>query len=111
MSIEKQSARESITNNDTSTGTGDIQIQMLYFASARTAIDVSSEKLHLMTPFPLSHLKNFILSRYNQNQELEIVLGKSAFSVNEEIVYEEDYEKTLLQNGDVVAIIPPVSGG
>jgi molybdopterin converting factor small subunit len=41
--------------------------------------------------------------------ELQAVLAKSALSVNEEIEYE--HEKRELKDGDVVAVLPPVSGG
>lgn len=83
---------------------------MLYFASARTAIDKSSERINLpYTPFPANKIKEFLCERYKDNNEMLKVLAKSAISVNEVIVYED--ENVDLKNGDVVAVIPPVSGG
>ena len=87
-----------------------ITIQMLYFASARTSLDKFQESIQLPSShFPANKLKAYLQERYNGNVEFISVLNKSAISVNEEIVYDE--ENHLLENGDVGAIIPPVSGG
>lgn len=88
-----------------------IQITLLYFASARTALSLSSEQIPLpSSSFALSSLGDLLLQRHPEAaQELKAVLVKSAWSVNEEIVF--DPEECILQNGDVVAVIPPVSGG
>lgn len=89
-----------------------ITIQMLYFASARTAIDKSSESILLPdSHFPASKLKEYLVRQYKGNTEMVTVLAKSAISVNEEIIYEDDGDDLKLRNGDVVAVIPPVSGG
>lgn len=84
---------------------------MLYFASARTTVNLSSEILRLpSTSTRVSDLPAILLEKHEQvAQDLRAVLAKSAFSVNEEIVY--DLAGTLLHEGDTVAIIPPVSGG
>ena len=82
---------------------------MLYFASARTALDKSSERISLPASLAVSQLSDALLKKYNNLRELRTILQKSAFSVNEEIVYRP--EDTILKHGDVVAIIPPVSGG
>lgn len=83
---------------------------MLYFASARTTINKSSESVTLpSSTFPCTKLKSFLLEKYNGDGELKKVLDKSAISVNEEIIYDED--EVILKDGDIVAIIPPVSGG
>lgn len=83
---------------------------MLYFASARTAIDKSSESITLpYSPFPTSKIKDYLKEQYKGNDELAKVLAKSAISVNEEIIYDD--ENVNLKNGDIVAVIPPVSGG
>jgi len=82
---------------------------MLYFASARTAIDKSRESITLPADFRLADLPGHILGMYENLAELKTVFDKSAWSVNEEIVY--DLEGTKLQQNDVVAVIPPVSGG
>lgn len=88
---------------------------MLYFASARTTLNKSNESLSLpSSSFPIAKLKTYLLEKYDGNEELKKVLNKSALSLNEEIVYDEDDAaagEVLLKEGDVVAIIPPVSGG
>jgi molybdopterin converting factor small subunit len=88
-----------------------ITIQMLYFASARTTLGKSNESLSIPSspPFPISKLKAFLLETNGNNPELKTVLDKSALSVNEEIIYDDD--EVVLKEGDVVAVIPPVSGG
>ncbi|CAD6577472.1 MAG: hypothetical protein CYPHOPRED_000246 [Cyphobasidiales sp. Tagirdzhanova-0007] len=86
-----------------------VEITMLYFASARTALDKSSERISLPASLAVSQLSDALLKKYNNLRELRTILQKSAFSVNEEIVYRP--EDTILKHGDVVAIIPPVSGG
>ncbi|KAK9893539.1 hypothetical protein P389DRAFT_112907 [Cystobasidium minutum MCA 4210] len=90
----------------------DVNIQMLYFASARTSLDKSSETLSFPRSFFNSpnEFKEYLLkTHYNDNAEFKTVLNKSAISLNEEIVYDD--EGMTLKDGDVVAIIPPVSGG
>lgn len=84
---------------------------MLYFASARTTVNLSSEILHLPSSSSrVADLSAILLEKHESvAQDLRAVLAKSAFSVNEEIVY--DLAGTLLHEGDTVAIIPPVSGG
>jgi len=83
---------------------------MLYFASARTTLDKSQEPITLpYSPFPASKIKGYLLEQYKGNDEFVKVVNKSAISVNEEIIYDDD--DLQLKNKDVVAIIPPVSGG
>lgn len=85
---------------------------MLYFASARTTLNKSSEALSLPSSTFSSPdtFKAYLLEKhYNNDEEVKRVLDKSAISINEEIVYDD--EAVQLKNGDVVAIIPPVSGG
>ena len=62
--------------------------------------------------YPLSSLSAYLLSRHAQcANELKKVLDGSAWAVNEEMVLDTEVEETMLKNGDVVAVIPPVSGG
>ena len=87
---------------------------MLYFASARTSLNKSTESLSIpntSTSFSSpAKFKEYILQTYyGDNEEFKKVLVKSAISLNEEIVYDD--ESMGLKSGDVVAVIPPVSGG
>lgn len=86
-------------------------ITVLYFASAKTAVSLSSESVELpRSPFMLSELPAFLLERHPAAAgELSGVLSRSALAVNEEI--EDQPEKRILQSGDTVAVLPPVSGG
>lgn len=107
------------------------RITVLYFAAAQTATDRYSEAIALddvlaySTAFsssesasppntvPLSALAPYLSSLYPTSSatSLSSILASSAWSVNEEMIPEEDVEQTVLRKGDVVAVIPPVSGG
>lgn len=111
---------------------------MLYFAGAQTETKLFSEDIPL-TAFPphyppiqhasganveppdttqtqigpkLSDLGAVLISRH-PNTKLAEVLESSAWSVNEEMVPDDPNEivAVRLNAGDVVAVIPPVSGG
>lgn len=70
---------------------------------------------------PLSLLAAYIISLYpspstppsTSQPSLAQVLESSAWSVNEEMIPKDDSEEgnVMLKAGDVVAVIPPVSGG
>lgn len=105
-------------------------ITLLYFASARTAMGVSTEELDLPRGTLLFSLPSLLLERLQdgklgttamstnskgRKEELEQVFSRSAWSLNEEIVdlqeEEEQGTSTTLKERDVVAVLPPVSGG
>ena len=83
---------------------------MLYFAAASTATGMTVERIPLpqSEPLPLTSLSGVLVSRH-PNTGLEKVLAASQWSVNEEMV--DEPEKVLLQGGEEVAVICPVSGG
>lgn len=84
-------------------------ITVLYFAAASTATGLAEECIALpKVRFPLSSLTSLIISRH-PNKGLENILATSSWSVNAEMV--EDPEKTVLNGGEEVAVICPVSGG
>lgn len=86
---------------------------MLYFASARTCVGRSSEDVPLSSASQtLSDLAQILLDRHaSVADQLGRILEASAWSVNEQIVPSEQVSVTQLRHGDVVAVIPPVSGG
>ncbi|TMN23895.1 molybdopterin converting factor subunit 1 [Lentibacillus cibarius] len=76
-------------------------INVLFFADLREA--AGSEKVSVEADgLSVSELKTKLLSSYELNN-----LDHAMVAVNEE--YSQD--DTLLKRGDVVAFIPPVSGG
>lgn len=91
----------------------DLQVTVLYFASARDAVGVVSEPVDLPSAEPsLGDLTAVLLARHQQHDaELRAVLRQSAWSVNEAIVGRDEEAALVLRPGDVVAVIPPVSGG
>lgn len=104
-----------------------VQITVLYFAAAQTETNLFSEAIPLPITssgsgstnsetdskaggFPLADLAALLSARHRAT-ELESVLETCAWSLNEEMVPEEDVASVRLKAGDVVAVIPPVSGG
>ena len=87
---------------------------MLYFAGARTSLphEPNSESISLSTtPFALAGLRQLLCERHEGNIAFANVLQRSAWSVNEEMVQRDEEATTLLRGGEVVGIIPGVSGG
>ncbi|KAL5526928.1 hypothetical protein ACEPAF_8655 [Sanghuangporus sanghuang] len=95
-------------------------ITVLYFAAALTATGTASETIELpiassssskdsTSPgFPLSALAE-LLSRRHAGTNLDKILKSSQWSVDAEMI--DDPESVLLQGGEEVAVICPVSGG
>lgn len=86
-------------------------VRILYFASARSAVNLSSEAIELpSTPYPLSSLADLLVSRH-ADTALATVLEISAWSVDQTMVSTEELHNYALHGGEEVAVIPPVSGG
>lgn len=86
-------------------------VKVLYFAAARTAVNISSEIVELpSTPFRLSSLGDLLIARHAQTT-LAKVLTISAWSVNQTMVNSDELESYYLEGGEEIAPIPPVSGG
>ena len=86
-------------------------ITVLYFASAKSAVNLASETVQLPDEsFPLSSL-GALLTSLHPDTALADVLRVSAWSVDAEMVPPADVATRLLKGGEEVAIIPPVSGG
>ena len=90
------------------------QFTVLYFASASSYTGKTSDTLS--APIPISELFNVLDERYPGF--MERVLGSCAVTVNLDYVdldsasrEVDDAEVTVIQEGDEVAIIPPVSSG
>jgi molybdopterin converting factor subunit 1 len=81
-----------------------VRIKVLYFARAREVAGKSEEVLALPSPLDTKLLREELLRRYPGMSGL---LTSGTLAVNEEYV---DGVQTL-ENNDVVAVIPPISGG
>lgn len=80
-----------------------IKIQLLLFGIATDLLNTSSLEIALQNNSCVKDLKNTLLSIYPQLENIH----SYAIAVNEEYASNE----TLLKENDVIAIIPPVSGG
>ncbi|MDD3722485.1 MAG: MoaD/ThiS family protein [Lutibacter sp.] len=80
-----------------------MKIQLLFFGIATDLVGENSVFIELKSAATISKLKKELLSKYSKLKNIE----DFAIAVNEE--YAEN--DLVLQENDVVAIIPPVSGG
>jgi len=83
-------------------------ITVLYFAAASSATGVAQEDILIPNNFKLSELSMLLVSRYAES-DLEDILNTSNWSVNLEMV--DDPKQVVLEDGDEVGVICPVSGG
>ena len=80
-----------------------MKIQLLLFGIATDLLNTSSLELAISENCTIADFKNEILKKYPQLKNI----NSYAIAVNESYATEE----TVLKENDVVAIIPPVSGG
>ena len=81
-----------------------MKVKVLYFSSIKDKIGKKEEELELKEQTTVSKLIDILKEKYPHISEY---ISRVMIAVNEDYV-EENY---LLKDGDVVAIIPPVSGG
>src|SRR5207247_2216492 len=81
-----------------------VRVDVLYFAGAREAAGLSSERLDVPEGTTLASLRTVLEVRH---PALSTAWGATRFAVGEAFARPE---RSLLA-GDVVALIPPVSGG
>jgi molybdopterin converting factor small subunit len=90
-------------------------IHILYFSTIRTHLSTPSTVLPIPPHTRLSALPPLIAAHHARTAQESVtarILGSCAWSVNEVMMgLEEDGGELELQDGDVVGVIPPVSGG
>lgn len=89
-----------------------MKLKVLFFASAREAVGGLTE---LWLDFPddkttttTRRLRLVLAKRYPNLAE---TMSTITLAVNEEYVDDDDDNDVILQDGDTVALIPPISGG
>ena len=80
-----------------------MKIQLLFFGITTDLVGENSKSFTINTNTTVHNLKDALIEEFPSLKNI----NQFAVAVNEE--YAED--NLLLKNGDVVAIIPPVSGG
>lgn len=87
-----------------SPGKNKIQARLLLFASGREALGKSELSLEVPEGITVREFQNLLTERY---PELGTLAQRSVFARNEVFAGWDE----ILQAGDELAIIPPVSGG
>ncbi len=80
-----------------------MKIQILFFGILKDIVGKSLRELKIDSKTSIADLKPILLEKFNGLDEF----SNFSIAVNEEYV-ETDY---VLQQNDIVALIPPVSGG
>jgi molybdopterin converting factor subunit 1 len=81
-----------------------MRIDLHYFATMRTLAGVKQEQIELPLGTTVGHLKIHLANRY---PEMADALGTCLVSVDRKIAQSEQ----VIQEGQEVAIFPPISGG
>ena len=81
-----------------------MQVKVLFLGPTRDAIGAESERLELGEGSSLTDLSGLIARRH---PSVGRSLDRVRYAINEEFAGKDQ----LLRDGDVVALIPPVSGG
>ncbi|WP_457640614.1 molybdopterin converting factor subunit 1 [Persephonella sp.] len=81
-----------------------MKVKVLYFSSLKDKLKISQETVEIKEN---STVSDFITYLKNVHPEIEKNLDSIMVAVNEEYTSQDH----ILKEGDVVALIPPVSGG
>ena len=81
-----------------------IRIKMIYFAQAREAAETRGEEFSL-TGSP--RISNALSKAFTAHPRLKMLEKMIKVALNEEMIQQD----ALLQDGDRVALLPPVIGG
>jgi len=79
-----------------------LKIKVLTFGIFTDIFSASSVELSVPLPISVKEFKDFIKNKYTETRTLKFTIA-----VNESYANED----TIIKEGDVIALIPPVSGG
>ena len=80
-----------------------MNLQILFFGIASELVRANSLTIEIPTSANVAHLKILLVTMYPQLEKM----NSYAIAINEAYASNE----TILKENDVIAIIPPVSGG
>ena len=92
----------SVVKEDTIQIIRDDMMKVLYFAHIKAKLDRTEDQFSFAEPITVQQFKNHLYETYPVIRDEQFQIA-----VNEEFVRDED----VIHNNDVVALIPPVSGG
>jgi len=78
-------------------------IRLLAFGIAKDILKTGSMQYEIQDGYSIADLKTALLAEYSEFKQLSML----SFAVNEDYVHND----FVLQEGDEVILIPPVSGG
>lgn len=80
-----------------------MKISILFFGMATDLVDSSSLEIELPNKITVANFKKFLLAEFPELQKM----SSYAVAINESYATDD----ILIKENDVIAIIPPVSGG
>lgn len=80
-----------------------MKISILFFGMATDLVDSSSLEIELPSKSTVANFKEFLLAEFPELQKM----SSYAVAINESYATDD----ILIKENDVIAIIPPVSGG
>ena len=87
-------------------------MKVLYFAAAREAVGVTEEDIGMNevgeAANSVGKFREMLIKRH---PELESVMKSCVFALNQEYILRDNEDTKSIKDGDVVAVIPPISGG
>ena len=80
-----------------------MNIKILFFAKIRELLDIENTVIELNEQCTLNDLINILHAEYPILKNIYVV-----YSINQEYVYNNNI---ILNKNDIIALIPPISGG
>lgn len=85
-----------------------VEVKILFFAKSRELVGVREKKVTLQTRLTTSQLRQNIINLFPC---LKVIENNFLIAVNEEYLAPDNDVTVVLNTGDELAIIPPISGG
>lgn len=84
-----------------------VTVTVLFFAKARDIVGVNETRLSIESNINYRRLYDKLIDLYS----LQLLRNTLVIAINEEYRNVDDGDIIILNEGDTIAIIPPISGG